>query len=384
MKGSMLTLDLESKKSSKIRRSLRKLRLRTPHGNVQLLVGRGSLEQLPNALSSIQFSDIALVADKTVFTVFGDQVTSLLEKAGHPVQVIEISGGEINKNLQSAKNLYSRLVEISARRTTLVVALGGGVITDLVGFVASTYMRGLPLILIPTTLLAQADAAIGGKTGINLLEGKNLVGTFYHPQFAFIDSQFLKTLPAREFRNGFAEIIKMCMLEGEKAFREAFQFSSAKEKEKEEILDSLLLRSISGKLAIVERDPEERGERMLLNLGHTFAHAIETATHYERYTHGEAVAIGLVGACLLSEKVLRLSRKTTRLVEALLVKLGFSVRYEDILPETLLGLMGRDKKRTGSLRFVLLSDLGKAVVKENIPENLVMNVLTELRGEKGK
>lgn len=341
--------------------------------------GSGTLKELPKLLRALKLPPMLFVViDARVFSLHGKNISALLQNAGYHPEIIQVKGGESHKNLYAALELYEKLALKGARRDTPLLALGGGVTTDLVGFVASTFMRGIPLVLIPTTLLGQVDAAIGGKTGINLVQGKNLVGTFYHPKLVLIDVDFLKTLPEREFKIGLAEIVKMCILKGENAFHEMENLNSRK-------LFGLLLRSILQKIAIVSKDPKEtQGERLKLNLGHTFAHALESATHYQRYTHGEAVAIGLMGACFLAEEVVGFAPKLTERIGKLLVRLRLPTNYDGVSEKAVFLCMQGDKKKKESLCFVLPKSLGNVVVKNSVPESLVLEVLKRLKGMKSK
>jgi len=347
-----------------------------PSQKVPYLFGRGQAPLLPAFLKRLELHSkkIFLISNPTVFTLHGEGILNLLRDVGKEPIAIEVPEGETAKSLVEAENLYKSFCNFQATRHTIVIALGGGVITDLAGFIASTFMRGLPLILVPTTLLAQADAAIGGKTAVNLPEGKNLVGTFYHPKLVLIDPEFLKTLNQREYRNGLAEIVKMTLLAGEKKFRALERLQNPEGP----LLDPFLLLAIKKKLSIVEKDPFEKRERMLLNLGHTFAHALESAGNYEAYTHGEAVSIGLIGACRLSEKFWNFPQKTTQRIEKLLSRLGLPVRYRGIEPWAILEKMQRDKKKGERLRFILLKEIGDARIEDNVPEKLVLEVLESL------
>lgn len=345
----------------------------------KVIVGAGAIGKLPSILKELGNSRAILIADRNVARLHADRIASLLKNK--PV-LIEIPSGERAKKLRNAEVLYHALLDHGATRRTPVIALGGGVTTDLVGFAASTYMRGLPLILVPTTLLAQADAAIGGKNGINLRAGKNLVGTFYFPDATLVDPEFLRTLPERELRNGFAEIIKMCILDGEKSFRQLEKFAGGKFSVEHSIFQSLLKRSIDLKVSIVKEDPRETtGKRAWLNLGHTFAHGLEAAAGYKRYTHGEAVTVGLIAACRLAESVTDFSPKLTDRIRSVILKFRLPVNYSKVHPEKVMALMTHDKKREKSLRFVLPKVLGKVELCANIPNQMVLSVLKGMRSE---
>lgn len=351
-----------------------------PVNSPYVLLGKKTITKLPAVVKGLGHSKPVIIVDEHVAALYAKKVLDLFKRNGEPPDLIQIPQGEQSKTLHTAELLYQNLIKLKATRHTPVIALGGGVTTDLAGFAASTYMRGLPLILVPTTLLAQADAAIGGKTGVNLSKGKNLIGTFYPAYCTIIDYGFLKTLPEREFRSGFAEVIKMCILKGEKSFSTLEKFATRFQKEGP-LFESLLSQAILGKLAVVRKDPQERrGERAQLNLGHTFAHALEAATAYKAYTHGEAVAIGLVGACMLAESLVGFSKEATNRIKRVLLSFGLPVSYRKSTPSGLFAFMQHDKKKQETLRFVLPVRLGKVIVQGDVPESLVFSVLTRLMG----
>jgi len=346
---------------------------------INVAVGSGAVKRLPQFLRGFKSSRLLLIAEKKAFGLHGKTVGDILTHAGFEFVFIPFAGGEKNKTLAEAESIYHRMLDSRITRRTPILAMGGGVTTDLTGFAASTFMRGVPLFLIPTTLLAQVDAAIGGKTGVNLKEGKNLIGTFYFPEATIVDPQFLQTLPPRELRGGFAEIIKMSILEGERFFGELEQLTESGLSASHD-LEPLIKRAIDGKIQIVKKDPyESSDERALLNLGHTFAHALEAATSYRRYTHGEAVAIGLVAACRLAEEVIDFSNKVSERVKKILLSCKLPIRYSHTDSKTLLACMFADKKKTTGLRFVLPARLGHVIVKEGIPEGKILKVLEELK-----
>lgn len=351
-----------------------------PGQKVLYALGRDSARGIPALFKKLGLDSrrVIVVSNRDVWRLHGAPLANALEKAGCDAVRIEIPEGEKHKTLEQAAALYKKFLDAKATRSTPVIALGGGVITDLAAFAASTYMRGLPLALVPTTLLAQADAAVGGKTGVNLPGGKNLVGTFYHPKLVIIDPAYLKTLSGRDFRNGLSEIIKMTILESEKKFGGIEKLAARGGLAKRDKIDPFLLDAVRGKLEIVERDPTEKRERMLLNLGHTFAHALESATGYTSYTHGEAVAIGLAGACRLAERLLRFDAGGTKRVEAVLKRAGLPARYRGAGPKRIFAAMASDKKKGNSLRFILPRKIGDVIIEENVPESAVIEVLEEL------
>jgi 3-dehydroquinate synthase len=364
-----------------------KLTLTLPGKKVEYFLGENLLPVLPKFFKKTNTpAKILIIADSFVHKLYGKQIEKIFKSSGHHPEFVLISPGESSKNLNQIKNLYEKFCQLKISRNTSVAALGGGVMTDLVSFAASTFMRGLPLILIPTTLLAQADAAVGGKTGINLKQGKNLVGSFYHPELVLLDIQFLRTLSQKEIRNGMAEIIKMSLLEGEKGFQalekasEEIQTCGRKASEEwSKKIRPYLYAAVRKKISIVEKDPYEKNERMILNLGHTFAHGIEAAGEYKTYSHGEAVAIGLVGACLLGEKIEKFPPEQTRRVEKLLSKIHLPIRYKKLNPIQVFDQMALDKKKTETIRFILPKTIGKVVICDKIAAAQVLDTLQMLK-----
>jgi 3-dehydroquinate synthase len=280
------------------------------------------------------------------------------------VDVLILPAGEATKSIEHWSVILDRLVQLKAQRDATIIALGGGVIGDLAGFAAASYMRGIRLIQMPTSLLAQVDAAIGGKTGINHPMGKNLIGAFHAPHAVIIDARTLVTLPDRDYRAGLAEVIKYGAI-GDRDFFEWLEKHSTQLTQRQpETLTIAIGRSVQSKREIVARDERESGERALLNFGHTFGHAIEAITGYDTYRHGEAVAIGMVLASALSES-LGLAPKGTRqrlqhLIESVGLPSSLPVALE---PDAMLERMRLDKKnRDNSIRLVLLNEIGQATV----------------------
>ncbi len=278
-----------------------------------------------------------------------------------PCPVIEIGTGEKAKTLENVKEICLKLMEIGADRSSFIVGIGGGVVTDITGFVASIYMRGVPFGFVSTTLLSQVDAGIGGKNGVNLEGYKNMLGVFNQPKFVICDLDLLKTLPGKELLSGFAEIVKHAVIGDPELFTYLETNYEKGASLNPEVIERLVCDSVAIKSAIVNRDEEEGGERRKLNFGHTFGHAIEKATGI---SHGEAVSIGMSMASRLSHKRGFLGVEELERIERLLTKLGLPTRLP-CAPEELLAAMEKDKKRNGSsIHFVLLEAIGHAVVKE--------------------
>jgi len=289
---------------------------------------------------------------------------------------------EAKKNMATVEQLCRRLIRAGADRRVVIVAAGGGVVGDVCGFVAASYLRGVRLVHVPTTVVAQVDSAIGGKTGVNLPGGKNLVGAFYPPQLVLADPATLKTLPPREFRSGIYEVVKYGVIGDpvlftflEKRIEDLVRGDAA-------ALDFVIPRCIQAKADVVGRDERESGLREILNFGHTFAHAFETATKYRRYLHGEAVGWGMIAAARLGERTSRLAPAEASRIEALVRRVG---QLPPLLaeaakaPQRLVKIMGSDKKtRSGQLRFVLADRIGHAETVSGIPVDTVCGVLADL------
>lgn len=324
----------------------------------------------------------AVVTDPRVNKLYGEKLKNSLKNAGFASHFLEIPRGEGYKNLEQVKTLYRLFLEYQLDRSTPVLALGGGVITDLTGFAASTFMRGLPLFLLPTTLLAQVDAGLGGKTGINLPEGKNLAGTFYFPQAVIIDPQTLSTLEEKEFSAGIAEVIKAGFLAEPSLLELIREKRDDLKARKPEALLPMIERSAKIKLEIVEKDPLETGEeRLKLNFGHTLAHALEAAGQYKLYSHGEAVGLGMLFAAYLSETLLGFSPEHTGRLKDLLGSFSLPTRLDTLTDEDILQPLTRDKKKRGRLRLVLLSRPGAPQTVELPPPPLIKQALEALRRE---
>jgi 3-dehydroquinate synthase len=308
---------------------------------------------------------------------------------GIRMDTIEIPAGESSKMIHTALAIVERLIALEADRKSALIALGGGVVGDITGFVASIYMRSIPYIQMPTSLLAMVDSSIGGKTGIDIQEGKNLLGTFYQPKGVYIDIDFLKTLPEREFRTGIAEIIKYGVIDDPELFhsmeKEAAEllngsFGSPEFPDYPEYLERLVSRSGRIKKGIVEIDETERGLRRILNFGHTFGHAIEAESQYS-ISHGEAVSIGIVAATLLSEKMKYLSAEDRSRIAALIGAMGLPDRIPDgITTEGILSRMKRDKKKENdAIHFVLIKKIGTPFISSGVPEEIVRETIEEMK-----
>src|SRR5437870_13365320 len=322
----------------------------------------------------------ALVTDAGILRLHGGAVAAGLERAGFTVTVIEVPEGETAKTLAVAEHCWGRLLAAGLDRTSTVLGLGGGAVGDLAGFVAATYMRGVNFVTLPTTVLAQVDASIGGKTAIDHPKAKNLVGAFHQPRLVVVDPAAARTLPLRDFRSGLAEIIKHGIVL-ERAYFDEVERDAARLLARElDVLDRVIGGSCRLKASVIERDPEEKGElRYALNYGHTIGHALEAATGYERWTHGEAVSLGIVAEAQLAARLGLAEAATAARQERLLAAVGLPVRAGGLAVEATLSAITRDKKaRDGRVPFVLAPTIGEFRVVYDVPPAAVRAVIGEL------
>lgn len=331
-----------------------------------IFIGSGTLNKSGEILERYTNSrTLAVVTNPTVSELYLEEVKNSFEKSGFTVHVIEIPDGEEYKNLTWAGKIYDQLVSFKMDRYSPLVALGGGVIGDITGFVAATYLRGVPFVQIPTTLLAQVDSSVGGKTAVNHSKGKNLIGAFYQPLFVHIDLKTLKTLEPRELKAGMAEVVKYGVISSE-------QFFSYLEKNTEkllaldmDVLKVIVKESCKIKAQVVESDEREEGYRAILNFGHTFGHAVEAVTEYKKYRHGETVAIGMLFAARLSHKMGKCSKEIVFRISALLKRLDLPQKVDNGSDRKYLEAMMLDKKViSGKIRFVFPLMIGQVAIEE--------------------
>ena len=328
-------------------------------------------------LPHLKRKHVAVVTNTTVAPLYLDQLTKTLQTAGVSVIPIILPDGEAYKNTETLNKIYDVLLQNRCERSTTLIALGGGVIGDLTGYAAATYLRGVPFIQIPTTLLSQVDSSVGGKTGINHPLGKNMIGAFYQPQVVLADIDTLKTLPARELSAGMAEVIKYGLIRD----AEFFSWLEAHIEElmalDESAISEAIYRSCWNKAEVVARDEHEAGERALLNLGHTFGHAIENAMGYGVWLHGEAVAAGTMMAADLSQRMGWLSAAEVSRIHALLTKARLPLEAPKLGTDQYLDLMQMDKKvADGKIRLVLQQGIGKSVITSDYDVDKLRSTLS--------
>lgn len=336
-------------------------------------LGRGLLPRAGALLREAGLAGgAAVVTNPTVMALHGDSLLAGLRAAGFAPAVCQIPDGEAHKTLDTLRDLYGALVAASLDRQGAVLALGGGVVGDVAGLAAATYLRGVPLVQLPTTLLAMVDSSVGGKVGVDLPQGKNLVGAFKQPSLVVADVETLGTLPPAELANGLAEAVKTGIIGDPLLFRQIEEHGPAP-------LPWIVARAIDVKVAVVQADPYERGVRATLNLGHTFGHALERLSNYA-LPHGAAVAVGLVASARLAARLGLCDPGLAPRVAAVLRRLGLPTGYGGYDPEQVWQAMGTDKKRqAGRLRFVLPRDLGDVVVSDAVPREDVLAVLEAMQ-----
>lgn len=356
----------------------RTLRVDLKERGYDIAIGSGTLQQCPDFLAErSSATHVVLITDSHVDELYADSIGDLLVDAGLEVELLVIEAGEESKNADVLIDLWQTMLAEGADRGSVVAAVGGGVVGDIAGFVAATFARGVPFLQIPTTLLAQVDSSVGGKVGINLPEAKNIVGAFWQPLGVLIDVDVLSTLPATEFAAGMAEVVKYGVIMDLPFFEYLEANVDAINARDSEVLQYVVERCCRLKADVVEEDErEESGRRAILNYGHTFAHAFEAATQYGELLHGEAVAMGMVCASRLAERIGLIETSATERQIKLLEALSLPTRPIECDSEEIYRLMWHDKKvAEGKLRFVLPTRLGEVVLTSDVKSGDVIAVL---------
>ena len=346
-----------------------------------LFMERGALRHAGEYIKRLNPSGIFIITNHCVFDLYGEILTTSLKESGFSPSVIFMGDGEKYKNTEEIVKICRQLVSEGVDRKSLVIPFGGGVTGDLGGFAASTVMRGVPFVHIPTTLVSQVDSSIGGKLGVNLPEGKNLWGIFQHPQMVITDPEVLYSLPTREFSCGMAEVIKSAMISSPKLLDMLEKCPDKLQEIDGNFLKDIVLETAKIKVKIVSEDVYEKGTRMKLNLGHTVGHGIEKATNYLKYNHGEAVSIGLAAALAISRKLFILKEETFEArILRLLKKFRLPAKYSEIEAKTILNAIQFDKKKTSDvLRFILPVEAGRVDTVDIEDSGLILEVLKELK-----
>jgi 3-dehydroquinate synthase len=348
-----------------------------------ILIGAGLLAQAEHIRAHLRAPRVALVTNDTLWPRYGAALQARLQAVGVEVLPIVLPDGEAHKDWTTLNLIFDALLEHRCDRLTSLIALGGGVVGDIAGFAAATYQRGVPFIQIPTTLLAQVDSSVGGKTAVNHPLGKNMIGAFYQPQLVLADTDTLNTLPQREYCSGLAEVIKYGLILDAAFFDWLDANLPALLAREPAALRQAILRSCEIKAAVVagdERETARDGGRALLNLGHTFGHAIESALGYGAWLHGEAVGCGMALAARFSRELGLLDAAACERAVDLIARAGLATTLPDIAADEMLDHMGRDKKNEGgAIRLILLKAIGHAVVDATIPATRIRGFLQSIR-----
>jgi 3-dehydroquinate synthase len=345
----------------------------------------GGLDDLGVWMSRLKLGKkVLLVSNPVIFKKYGERAIAALKLVGYEVSSCTLPAGERYKTLKSLQKIYDIALENRLERSSTIVALGGGVIGDMAGFAAATWLRGINVVQVPTSLLAMVDSSVGGKTGVNHPQGKNLIGAFHQPRFVLIDPLVLKTLPPREFRAGMAEVIKYGIIWDAELFAKLEESKRLDQMRyvDEELLQIILSRSCQAKAAVVSKDEKEAGLRAILNYGHTIGHAVESLTGYKLVNHGEAVAIGMVAAGQIAVQLRMWKSPDAERQDALIQKAGLPTKLPNVLDiEAILDSLQTDKKvEAGKVRFVLPTQIGAVTVTDQVPADVIRQVLRQMQG----
>ena len=339
-----------------------------------------TFDELAGKVSELGFDGrkIAVITDTNVEKLYADEIKELLSKNASKVIIYAIPAGEANKNLTEIEKIYEVLIQDHFDRHDLLVALGGGVVGDMTGFAAATYLRGIDFIQVPTTLLAQTDSSIGGKTGVDFNGYKNMVGAFYMPRLVYMNIRTLNSLDGRQFASGFAEVMKHGLIKDQKFYEWLLDNIYEINDKEPEVLMEMVTRSCGVKRAVVEKDPTEKADRVLLNFGHTLGHGIEKAKNFE-LLHGECVALGCIAAAFISWKKEMISMEEYYEIRDMFVPFNLPISVEELDPDRVIEFARSDKKvDSDKIRFILLKSIGKAVVSMDVSEDEMKAALKEI------
>ncbi|HHZ02254.1 MAG TPA: 3-dehydroquinate synthase [Tissierellia bacterium] len=341
-----------------------------------ILIQRGLIKNLGSEINTFYNNKkISIITDETVYSLYGKIVKESLKEYNYEVQFIAVKPGERSKSLETLKNVYEKFIEFNLTRGDLIIALGGGVVGDLAGFAASTYLRGVDYVQVPTTLLSQIDSSIGGKVAVNLQQGKNLIGSFYHPKRVFIDPEVLHTLPEKFIKDGLGEVIKYACIKDIDLYNRLYSIKS-----KEELfsnLEKIIYTCCNIKKEVVEKDERDKGERMLLNFGHTLGHAIEKHFNY-KYSHGQAVALGMYHITKKSEAIGYSESGTAEKIKNILINFNIQYKLPNLNMDKIKDIILLDKKNiSGKINLILLRKIGQGFI-ERIPLENIDKFLGEL------
>jgi len=345
-----------------------------------ILIGAGLLDQFHQVLERYKTGKrLFLISNPSVSRLFGTNLFQRLSGNGYQVAQVFIPDGEAHKSLKTVEAIYADLITQGADRASTLVALGGGVTGDIVGFVAATFLRGVPYLQIPTTLLSQVDSSVGGKTGVNHRLGKNMIGAFYQPQLVCIDTDTLSSLPPREFQSGLYEVVKYGLICDSEFFEFLEGHLEEIQKRTPDVLKKVISRCCEIKAEITSSDEKEAGLRRILNFGHTFGHALEAATEFQGLTHGEAIAWGMLAETRLSFMKGDLDESTSQRISRCIRRMGELPPVDLVPTQGILEAMKRDKKRQNDqIVFVLLEDIGKTRITEGLEEDVLIQAWEEI------
>lgn len=358
---------------------MQKISVNLPSDSYQISISSGSLIQLGEEMRQLNLGKkVLLVSNPEIFDYYGQICLQSLQDAGFETHIHLIPPGETHKNLQSIARVYDAALANHLERSSTLVALGGGVIGDMTGFAAATWLRGVNFVQVPTSLLAMVDASIGGKTGVNHPQGKNLIGAFYQPKLVLIDPSVLNTLPVREFRAGMAEVIKYGVIWDADLFTKLEQAENIDSfvSINEELLQTILVRATQAKAQVVSQDEKEAGLRAILNYGHTLGHAVESLTNYQQFVHGEGVAIGMVAAGKIAVMMGLWTESNAKRQEQLIAKTKLPTQIPPELEiDKILAMLKTDKKvKSGKVRFILPTQIGQVTITDKVTDEIIKSI----------
>ena len=355
---------------------MKKIKIKIPHNEYIVYLGKNIFHQLPILIDKKNiFGKILLVIDKNVNKYYSDLIHLTIKNSDLSAKQIIVASTEKNKSFSTLQKIHTALIKNNFGRDSAIVAIGGGIVGDIAGFAASTYMRGIKYIQVPTTLLSSVDSSVGGKTGINFNETKNVIGSFYQPEFVLIDTNFFHTLPQEEMLCGLGEITKYCYLTNNRFFNYVEKNIEKILANDEDVIKRIIIESIKFKGGVVEADEKESGIRKVLNFGHTFAHAYEVDQNH-KLKHGQAVIVGITTALYLSKMMNLLNKKDFDKYLKLQLRFTEKIKLKNIDKQNLLRIMARDKKNMqNEIKFVLLSEVGKIITDIPAPKNLVSKAI---------
>ena len=357
--------------------------VKLPQDSYKIAIAADGLKDLGSRMKQLNLGKKALVVSNSeIFGHYGEVCLNSLQAAGFETYTHLIPAGEEFKNLESIQQVYDTAQTNHLERSSTLVALGGGVVGDMTGFSAATWLRGVNFVQVPTSLLAIVDASVGGKTGVNHPQGKNLIGAFYQPKLVAIDPNLLKTLPLREFRAGMAEVIKYGVIWDEDLFTKLEHHGDLDTLENvgDELLETVITRSCQAKADVVSQDEKEAGLRAILNYGHTIGHAVESLTHYQQFVHGEAVAIGMVAAGKIAVKMGLWTQPEADRQDALIAKASLPTEIpQEIAIADILETIKSDKKvKAGKVRFILPTAIGKVTITDKVTPEIITQALNTI------